>query len=82
MRLDCFIILYIEKMKITKRIERLYSLKEYENVKVIVEATIDVEDPKQWLDELSKLLWEDIKKEKEKIKPTKVETVELDWPFN
>lgn len=68
-------------MKITKRIERLYSLKEYENVKIIVEATADVEDPKQWLKDLSELLWEDIKTEKERIKPTKVETVELDWPF-
>lgn len=69
-------------MLITKRIERLYSLKEYENVKVIVEAQIEVEDPKKWLEELSTLLWEDIKKEKDKIKPTKVETVEeLDWPF-
>lgn len=60
-------------MKITKRIERLYSLKEYENVKVIVEATVDTENPKQWLEDLSNILWEDIKKEKEKIKPTSKE---------
>ena len=55
-------------MLITKRIERLYSLKEYENVKVIVEIQEEVNDPVEWLERLSKILWDDIKQEKEKIK--------------
>lgn len=60
---------------VIKRIERLYSLKEYENVKVIVEAQVDIWD-KDMNEELEKIwtqLRDDIKKEKEKIKPTKVE---------
>jgi len=58
-------------MLITKRIERLYSLKEYENIKIIVEATMEVWNASQWLEELGNILLEDIRKEKEKIKPTK-----------
>ena len=58
---------------VTKRIERLYSLKEYENLKVVVEAQVDIWD-KNMNDELEKIsnqLRDDIKKEKEKIKPSK-----------
>jgi hypothetical protein len=60
-------------MLITKKIERLYSLKEYENVKLVIEATVEIGDknPNEELEKLSTILWEDIKKEKEKIKPSK-----------
>ena len=57
-------------MKITKRIERLYSLKEYENIKIIVEATVDVWP--EWKikarEDLSEMVRWEIKKDAEIIK--------------
>lgn len=60
-------------MIITKRIERLYSLKEYENIKVIYEATEDIWDkePVQEFEKLSELLSGEIKKDAAIIKPKK-----------
>jgi len=67
-------------MIITKRIERLYSLAQYENIKIVVEAIQDIweTDPKEWYNKLTEILWDEIKSEKEKIKPTE----KVDWPFN
>ena len=59
-------------MLITKKIERLYALAQYENIKIVVEATQDIweTDPKEWFSKLTKILWEEIEQEKSKIKPT------------
>lgn len=50
--------------------ERLYSLKEYENVKVIYEATVDIGDkePSAEYEKLSKLLSGELKKDAELLK--------------
>ena len=58
-------------MIITKKIERLYALAQYENIKICVEATEEIwdTDPKVWFEKLTNILREEIQKEKEKIKP-------------
>lgn len=57
-------------MLITKRIERLYSLKEYENIKVVYEAQEDIgnTDPVAWYKKLSDMLRAELKKDAEIIK--------------
>lgn len=57
-----FYILIYEHMQITKRVERLYSLAAYENIKVVYEATEEIgnEDPKEGYARLSKLLAEEL----------------------
>ena len=57
-------------MIITKKIERLYALKQYENIKIVYEATEDIGniDPNVWYEKLSNLLYEQIKKDAEIIK--------------
>ena len=75
-------------MIITKKVERLYSLKQYENIKVVYEATEDIKDmdPGKWYEYLSKLLREQIAKDARIINPPKEEakkpTESLDcwWP--
>jgi hypothetical protein len=51
-------------------------LAQYENIKVVVEATEDIgeADPTEWYKKLTDLLWNEIAIEKEKIKPSKVES--------
>lgn len=65
-------------MIITKKIERLYSLKQYENIKVVYEATVDIWDknPSQEYDTLSALLYDEIKKD---AKIIKWNTEATDW---
>jgi hypothetical protein len=50
-------------MIITKRIERLYLLKEYENVKIVLEATEDIGDknPETEYKRLNELLMEQLR---------------------
>lgn len=57
-------------MLITKRVERLYSLKEYENIKIVYEWTVDIgdKDPSKEYEKLSELLYDELKKDAEKIK--------------
>ena len=57
-------------MLITKRVERLYSLKEYENIKIVYEAQEDIGDkePSKEYEKLSELLYDELKKDAEKIK--------------
>jgi len=58
-------------MLITKRIERLYALAQFENIKVVYEATDEIWDkePAIEFDRLSELLYTQIKKDAELIKP-------------
>lgn len=57
-------------MIITKKVERLYILKQYENIKVVYEVTQDIwdKDPVEWYKELSDMLWSELKKDAELIK--------------
>ena len=57
-------------MIITKRVERLYSLKDYENLKVIYEAQEDIGDkePIKEYEKLSEMLWDELKKDAQIIK--------------
>lgn len=57
-------------MLITKRVERLYSLKEYENIKVVYEAQEEIgnADPVEWYKKLSDMIRWEIKKDAEIIK--------------
>lgn len=57
-------------MLITKRIERLYSLKEYENIKIVLEAQEEIgnTDPVAWYKRLWDMLRAELKKEAEIIK--------------
>lgn len=57
-------------MLITKRIERLYSLKEYENIKVVYEAQEEIgnTDPVVWYKKLSDMLWAELQKDAQVIK--------------
>ena len=63
-------------MIITKKVERLYALKQYENIKVVYEATEDIwdADPVQWYEKLSTMLREELKKDAMLIRPPVEET--------
>lgn len=57
-------------MLITKRIERLYALAQFENIKIVYEATEEIgnTDPVVWYKKLSDMLREELKKDAEIIK--------------
>jgi hypothetical protein len=66
-------------MLITKRVERLYSLAQFENIKIVYEAQEEIgdKDPNKEYERISELLYAQIKKDAELIKPKKKEE-ELD----